>query len=183
MPLWGYDFPQGRVAVQTLSGAVGAGVVLAHRRRQGVSVRRALGRDQPRPLPSAPVAHDLPRPHYGLASQDIKGGAFDVLAQWVRAPKTATRMDSGGAFRPHAIIHAKVPLRRGHFERWLWLWRTTVDELFAGPRAELAKAHAARVAAAFHGRLDAMSAAADASDPARMPAADAETPLTIVHSR
>ena len=46
---------------------------------------------------------------------------------------------SGGAFRPHAIIHAKVPLRRGHFERWLWLWQTTVDELFAGPRAELAE--------------------------------------------
>ena len=89
---------------------------------------------------------------------------------------------SGGAFRPHAIIHAQVPLRRGHFERWLWLWQTTVDELFAGPRAELAKAHAARVAAAFHGRLDAMSAAADASGLARMPAADAEPPLTIVHS-
>ena len=64
---------------------------------------------------------------------------------------------SGGAFRPHALIHARAPLRRGHFERWLWLWRTTVDELFAGPRAELAKSHAARVAAAFHGRLDAMS--------------------------
>jgi hemoglobin len=33
------------------------------------------------------------------------------------------------------------------------LWRTTVDELFAGERAELAKAHANRVAHAFHGRL------------------------------
>jgi hemoglobin len=89
---------------------------------------------------------------------------------------------SGGAFRPHAIIHAQVPLRRGHFERWLWLWQMTVDELFAGPRAELAKAHAARVAAAFHGRLDAMSAPAAASDLARMPTADVETPLTIVRS-
>ncbi|HWE33958.1 MAG TPA: group III truncated hemoglobin [Solirubrobacteraceae bacterium] len=60
---------------------------------------------------------------------------------------------AGGAFRPHAEIHAKVPLRRGHFERWLWLWNVTVDELFAGDRAELAKAHAARVASAFHARL------------------------------
>ena len=65
---------------------------------------------------------------------------------------------SGGAFRPHAMIHTQVPLRRGHFERWLWLWQTTIDELFSGPRAELAKAHATRVAAAFHGRLEAMSA-------------------------
>ena len=89
---------------------------------------------------------------------------------------------SGGAFRPHAIIHTQVPLRRGHFERWLWLWQTTIDELFSGPRAELAKAHATRVAAAFHGRLEAMSAGAGSSDLARMPMADAEAPLTIVHS-
>jgi hemoglobin len=64
----------------------------------------------------------------------------------------------GGAFRPHAELHMKVPLRSGHFERWLVLWRETVDELFAGERAELAKAHALRVARAFHGRLEAMTA-------------------------
>ena len=61
----------------------------------------------------------------------------------------------GGAFAPHARLHAKVPLREGHFERWLVLWRATVDELFAGPRAELAKSHAERVARAFHRRLQA----------------------------
>ncbi|MEA2385662.1 MAG: hemoglobin [Solirubrobacteraceae bacterium] len=59
----------------------------------------------------------------------------------------------GGAFRPHAAVHAKSPLRRGHFERWLELWRATIDELFSGPRAELAKSHAERVAGAFHARL------------------------------
>ena len=48
-------------------------------------------------------------------------------------------------------------LRSGHFERWLVLWRETVDELFAGERAELAKAHALRVARAFLGRLEAMA--------------------------
>lgn len=60
---------------------------------------------------------------------------------------------SGGAFRPHAALHARVALRPGHFERWLALWRATVDDLFAGPRAELAKSHAMRVAAAFQRRL------------------------------
>jgi hemoglobin len=59
----------------------------------------------------------------------------------------------GGAFRPHAVVHGKSPLRKGHFERWLFLWRATVDELFAGPRADLAKSHAERVAGAFHARL------------------------------
>ena len=59
----------------------------------------------------------------------------------------------GGAFRPHADLHAKAGLRSGHFARWLALWEATVDELFAGPRAEQAKAHARRTAAAFERRL------------------------------
>lgn len=79
----------------------------------------------------------------------------------------------GGAFAPHAVLHAKVGLRAGHFERWLWLWRNTVDELFAGERAELAKAHAQRVAQAFHARLQAMA-------PARPAGAGL---LTVTHHR
>ncbi|HET9721376.1 MAG TPA: group III truncated hemoglobin [Solirubrobacteraceae bacterium] len=59
----------------------------------------------------------------------------------------------GGAFAPHAALNAKVRLRGGHFERWVWLWAQTVDELFAGARAELAKHHARRVAGAFRARL------------------------------
>jgi len=59
----------------------------------------------------------------------------------------------GGAFRPHLELNSKAPLQRGHFERWLYLWGLTVDELFSGPHAELAKAHAERVARAFYARL------------------------------
>lgn len=72
---------------------------------------------------------------------------------------------AGGAFRPHAELNTKVRLRAGHFERWLWLWRTCVDELFAGPRAELAKAHAERVARAFHTRLQMMEEPLGAQGP------------------
>ena len=60
----------------------------------------------------------------------------------------------GGAFRPHVAIHRQAPLSAAHFGRWLTLWYETVDELFEGERAELAKAHANRVAHAFHGRLE-----------------------------
>jgi hemoglobin len=67
---------------------------------------------------------------------------------------------SGGAFGPHLHLHAKAPLREGHFERWLQLWFGTVDELFAGERANVAKIHALRVARAFHGRLQTYPAAA-----------------------
>jgi hemoglobin len=68
----------------------------------------------------------------------------------------------GGAFRPHAALHMKAPLRRAHFDQWLKLWKTTVDELFAGERAELAKAHATRVARAFHERIQSFPPASTA---------------------
>ncbi len=71
----------------------------------------------------------------------------------------------GGAFAAHAALDRKAKLRAGHFERWLVLWRTTVDELFAGPRADEAKRHAERVARAFHERLRGL-APADAPPPA-----------------
>ena len=56
---------------------------------------------------------------------------------------------------------AKVRLREGHFVQWLNLWCRTVDELFAGERAELAKAHALRVARAFLHRLRQFPSQAD----------------------
>jgi hemoglobin len=76
-----------------------------------------------------------------------------VLASFWETILLGARSYGGGAFAPHAALHMRAPLRAAHFERWLVLWRQTVDELFAGERAELAKAHAERVAHAFHGRL------------------------------
>jgi hemoglobin len=114
----------------------------------------------------------LVRAFYGKALTDvIIGWLFTDIARLdleAHVPKITSFWETvllgghsyrGGAFAPHAMLHMKAPLHRGHFERWLWLWHATVDELFAGPRAELAKSHANRVANAFHGRLEAMSAA------------------------
>jgi hemoglobin len=114
----------------------------------------------------------LVRAFYGRALTDpIIGFIFVDVAKLdleAHVPKIASFWETillgaqsyaGGAFRPHAAINAQVPLRAGHFERWLWLWRTTVDELFAGERAELAKSHAERVARAFHARLRMLDAA------------------------
>lgn len=42
--------------------------------------------------------------------------------------------------------HAPLPITWQHYERWLSLWASTVDSLFEGPRAEEAKARAARMA-------------------------------------
>ena len=108
----------------------------------------------------------LVRAFYGRALEDpIIGWIFvdvakldleahvPVIASFWETILLGAQTYGGGAFRPHAALHAKVRLRAGHFQRWLALWRATVDELFEGPRAELAKAHAERVALAFHRRL------------------------------
>jgi hemoglobin len=87
-----------------------------------------------------------------VAKLDVEAHVPQIASFW-ETILLGARSYSGGAFAPHAALHARARLRGGHFERWLWLWRTTVDELFAGPRAELAKAHAQRVAQAFHARL------------------------------
>ena len=93
-----------------------------------------------------------------IANLDLEAHVPKIAAFW-ETVLLGARSYRGGAFAPHAVLHMKAPLRREHFERWLWLWHATVDELFAGERAELAKNHANRVAVAFHGRLEAMSAA------------------------
>jgi hemoglobin len=87
-----------------------------------------------------------------VAKMDVEAH-IPVIASFWETILLGARSYGGGAFRPHAELHAKSSLRRAHFQRWLVLWEETVDELFAGPRAELAKAHAHRVAHAFHGRL------------------------------
>jgi hemoglobin len=95
-----------------------------------------------------------------VAQLDLEAHIPVVTAFWETLLLGAQTYDRG-AFHPHARVHAKVELRPGHFEAWLALWYRTVDELFAGPRAELAKAHAYRLANAFQMRLRAHPSAAD----------------------
>ncbi|MFI9011158.1 group III truncated hemoglobin [Actinosynnema sp. NPDC053489] len=55
--------------------------------------------------------------------------------------------------RVHADLHEEFPLTAAHFARWLALWARTVDELFAGEKADLAKAQAVRIARSLVRRL------------------------------
>lgn len=45
----------------------------------------------------------------------------------------------------HALLHRQMPLTRDHFTHWVALFSTTVDQLFAGERAEFAKKSAAQM--------------------------------------
>jgi hemoglobin len=111
----------------------------------------------------------LVRAFYGRALSDpVIGWIFTDVAQLdldEHVPRIASFWETillgtgtylGAPFPPHAALHAKVGLKAGHFGRWLALWTTTIDERFAGERAELAKARAIRIAQAFHQRLQAL---------------------------
>ena len=45
----------------------------------------------------------------------------------------------GNPIQKHIDLHAVHPLTAEHFDRWLLLFQTAVDELFAGPVADDAK--------------------------------------------
>ena len=120
-----------------------------------------------RDIESREDCEELVRAFYGRALSDpIIGWIFTdvakldleehipVLASFWETLLLGNQTYSGrGAFAPHADLHTKVGLQAGHFERWLALWYETLDEHFAGPRAEAAKVAAYRLAHAFQGRL------------------------------
>ena len=54
----------------------------------------------------------------------------------------------------HAEVHARFPLRGRHFDRWLALFTRTLDERFAGPYADRARAVACSIAANLERNLD-----------------------------
>jgi hemoglobin len=59
-------------------------------------------------------------------------------------------LDSGSytrnAMGEHFKINQKIKLEASHFQQWLHLFDTTIDEMFAGEKASLAKKRAHSVA-------------------------------------
>lgn len=52
----------------------------------------------------------------------------------------------GNPMEVHLDLNEKEPLKKGHFEQWLSMFNETVDEIFSGEKAELAKARALSIA-------------------------------------
>ena len=57
---------------------------------------------------------------------------------------------NGSPFLPHA----KLPVDVSHFERWLSLFNTTINSLFAGPVADKAKWQGERMALLFQSKIE-----------------------------
>jgi len=52
----------------------------------------------------------------------------------------------GDPMSAHIQLHQRLPMAPAHFSRWVELFSNTVDELFAGPKAEEAKQRARTIA-------------------------------------
>lgn len=96
MPVWGYDFPPGRVAIQS--------------QRAPWAPDWVAGLIDDKPVPFEETSAETLRGNFkpplwrrawlgawhGLASTDIRGRTVDVLGQWVREARPATRMEDLG---------------------------------------------------------------------------------------
>ena len=60
------------------------------------------------------------------------------------------RAYSGSPFPPHA----KLPIEKQHFDRWLKLFNSTIDINFKGEKADEAKWRAAKMAEMFRYKID-----------------------------
>jgi len=60
---------------------------------------------------------------------------------------------SGNPMVIHAKLNAQTRLTAAHFKQWLHLFTMTVDELFEGKNAQLAKERAASIAAVIQAKV------------------------------
>ena len=52
----------------------------------------------------------------------------------------------GNPMPAHVSLNEKSPMKKEHFDRWIQLFSSTIDELFQGEKAELAKTRALSIA-------------------------------------
>ncbi len=104
-----------------------------------------------------------------VAQDDVIGPVFDGMrVDWgAHVPKLidfwcwqllGERGYDGHPLRAHEPVDARFPFAAEHYERWLELFDTTMDINFVGPRAELAKGRAKRMANALQRLLGGVSA-------------------------
>ncbi len=63
-------------------------------------------------------------------------------------------LDDHTYFGSPFLPHAKMPVSKAHFDRWLILFDETVDSLFEGEKATRAKWQGQRMAELFHSKIE-----------------------------
>lgn len=88
-----------------------------------------------------------------IFEERIKGNWQPHLEKMYTFWQTVLAFDhtySGRPFDPHATM----PVEKAHFERWVGLFKTTVDTLFVGEKAEEIKTKAMNTAQVFQYKIE-----------------------------
>lgn len=75
---------------------------------------------------------------------------LDVLYKFWNTVLFATRDYQGSPFPKHIGL----PIEKQHFDRWISLFNSTIDELFIGPKAREAKTRASTISFLFQSKLN-----------------------------
>jgi hemoglobin len=59
----------------------------------------------------------------------------------------------GAILNAHRHVHDQLSFTTEHFDRWYGMFASTIDQQWSGPYADIAKAHAARIAASLARQL------------------------------
>ena len=82
---------------------------------------------------------------------------FDILVDFWDSVLFQHDVYRKNAMQPHLILHSKSPLQKHHFETWLRYFNESVDELFEGEKAFLAKERALSIATVMRIKISQMS--------------------------
>ncbi|MEO5900371.1 MAG: group III truncated hemoglobin [Ilumatobacteraceae bacterium] len=117
-------------------------------------------------LDTRPAIHDLVVVFYReIVFDDLLGPLFEEVAEtdWaVHIPRLINywcrillgeQTYTGPLLAAHRAVNCREAFRDEHFERWHRLWVTSIDERWAGPQADHAKAHATRILGLISRRL------------------------------
>ncbi len=88
-------------------------------------------------------------PIFGHVIQDRWPEHLDKMYRFWQTVLLDEHTYFGGPFPPHA----ELPIDERHFQAWLRLWQHTVDDLFAGKRADEAKWRADKMATMFQSKI------------------------------
>ena len=69
-----------------------------------------------------------------------------VMYQFWESILLGGRSYTGNPMTKHLSLNKKSPMKKEHFDQWIFLWKETVDELFAGETANQAKFRAEQIA-------------------------------------
>jgi hemoglobin len=100
-----------------------------------------------------------------LVMDDLLGPVFEEVAEvdwslhipllidyWCRV-LLGHKTYQGAILVAHRHVHELQALTADHFDQWYELWVMTIDQEWAGPSADKAKAHAARIATSLARQL------------------------------